>query len=333
MNLEMIDLYINAVVSRLPEDIRDDVSRELRTNIEDMLPEDPCEEDVSKILEGLGDPKKLAREYNQTKRYLIGPELYDNYISVLKLVTVIAAVVLLLVSTIKAVFQSPQPGDFAEVAAIIIQNIILSAIQGIMQVFIGVTLIFAVFERTGVHDGNIPFKKKKWTVEDLYKYQTETKRKISRTETAFSTFFIILITTILCFQPQIFGIYVRGKEGLTITEPIFVIEQLKNYNFIILLLAFIGLCVVVWKFVLGKWNIPLAIANTINNSAVCIFVIMLLGDSSLINQKFITAFADVVKVQTSEINTFWFWGVKGFIIIFILISCWDSINGFIKCRK
>lgn len=35
--MNLIDRYVYAVTERLPEDIRDDVSRELRANIEDML--------------------------------------------------------------------------------------------------------------------------------------------------------------------------------------------------------------------------------------------------------------------------------------------------------
>lgn len=67
----------------LSESVREDVRRELCANIEDMLPDDATDNDVRRVLEELSNPTKLADEYRQVKKYLIGPSLYDNYISVL----------------------------------------------------------------------------------------------------------------------------------------------------------------------------------------------------------------------------------------------------------
>jgi len=88
--MTLIDRYVYTVTERLLEQTRDDVSMELRANIEDMLPENATESDVRTALEKLGNPIRLANEYCEVKRYLIGPGLYDKYISVLKLVTSIS---------------------------------------------------------------------------------------------------------------------------------------------------------------------------------------------------------------------------------------------------
>ena len=84
--MEIIDRYVYAVVKRLPESTRQDVERELRANIQDMLPDDHSEADVRAVLAKLGNPYRLAEEYRETKRYLIGPSVYDSYITVLRLV-------------------------------------------------------------------------------------------------------------------------------------------------------------------------------------------------------------------------------------------------------
>ncbi|HOK27788.1 MAG TPA: hypothetical protein PLI21_02040, partial [Methanomassiliicoccaceae archaeon] len=78
--MDLIERYIQAVTERLPDGTRDDVARELRANIEDMLPDEAGEEDVREVLEKLGSPSALANEYRQSKRYLIGPAMYDAYI-------------------------------------------------------------------------------------------------------------------------------------------------------------------------------------------------------------------------------------------------------------
>jgi len=59
---QLIDRYIYDVVRRLAEKDRDEVSRELESNIYDMLPDDPSEEDIRKVLYDLGAPCGLAEK-------------------------------------------------------------------------------------------------------------------------------------------------------------------------------------------------------------------------------------------------------------------------------
>lgn len=95
--MEMIERYIYAVTKKLREKQRRDVADELRGLIEDMLNErvqdsNIKETDVEEVLLELGHPASLARKYKDGKKYLIGPDVYDLYILVLKigLISVIA---------------------------------------------------------------------------------------------------------------------------------------------------------------------------------------------------------------------------------------------------
>jgi hypothetical protein len=67
----MIERYLYDVTKRLPEDIREDVRIELRSNIEDMLSDDPNDEEIERVLLELGSPAKLAVKYHPNPRYLI----------------------------------------------------------------------------------------------------------------------------------------------------------------------------------------------------------------------------------------------------------------------
>ena len=189
--MKLIDSYVYAVTEKLPEDSREDVSLELRTNIEDMLPENPTLKDVSAVLEKLGDPKALADEYSEKKRYLVGPGLYDSYISVLKLVVCIVTIVFACITLLKWAVNPPANGKFAQMSIQLFIDIMLTPIQGILQGFLWVTIVFAILERTGVNDGKIPFVKKKWSPEDLTAIPVSKKRKISRIESVFSIFFTV----------------------------------------------------------------------------------------------------------------------------------------------
>lgn len=48
--MSLIDMYVHEVAKRLPEQNREDITLELRSTIEDMLPDDYNEEDVKSIL-------------------------------------------------------------------------------------------------------------------------------------------------------------------------------------------------------------------------------------------------------------------------------------------
>ncbi len=100
----MIERYLYDVAKRLPEDIREDVKNELRSNIEDMLSDDPGEEEIEKVLLEMGSPAKLAVKYQPNPRYLISPELFDDYFTGLKIVAVTLAVLLAGLAIFKIIF-------------------------------------------------------------------------------------------------------------------------------------------------------------------------------------------------------------------------------------
>jgi len=76
--------YLAAVLRSIPPSKRDDVERELRSSIEDGIEERVgAGEDRTAaeraVLEGLGDPARLAWGYTGRPTYLIGPELFPIY--------------------------------------------------------------------------------------------------------------------------------------------------------------------------------------------------------------------------------------------------------------
>ena len=85
---DIIDRYIYDVVRRLPPNQRQDIERELRSLIEDMLESGPENRNVEDVLKELGNPLDLARQYRGDSQYLIGPENFDSYTFVLKIVLI-----------------------------------------------------------------------------------------------------------------------------------------------------------------------------------------------------------------------------------------------------
>lgn len=331
--MNLIDRYLYAVTQRLPEDIRKDVSRELKANIEDMLPENPTETDVRKVLEKLGNPINLAEEYSPNKRYLIGPTLYDSYFSVLKLVTGIVITILSSITMLKWIFNPPVDSNLTNMIIEFFTDMLVTVIQGVMQGALWVTLSFAVLERSGINEGKIPFIKKKWSLEDLETIPLSDKRKISRGETLFSMFCTVLFTSLVYFNPQLIALYVKGANGVIEVIPLFSAERLQSYIFVIILFAVIQLIIFIWKFISMQWSFPLAMINAIHNIALTILVWVVISDKYLFNQNFFLAIADYSNIPITKVTPIWSNNLWIFGACFAVISIWDAVAAFIKSKK
>ncbi|AIM17007.1 hypothetical protein G4Z05_03515 [Bacillus thermocopriae] len=103
--MNLIDIYIQEVTRRLPEKSRADIALELKSTIEDMLPDDYNEEDIKEALSKLGNPAALAAGYRDQPMHLIGPRYFDVYISLLKMILPIAAAVSLISLAAEFIFN------------------------------------------------------------------------------------------------------------------------------------------------------------------------------------------------------------------------------------
>ncbi len=323
--MEMIDRYIYAVTQHLPENIREDVSKELRSNIQDMLPEDASEAQIKDVLEELGNPAKLAVEYNPQKRYLIGPGVYNQYIKLLKLVTSVAAIIMGCITVFTWVFNYSdvqKPGS-------IVSEVIQAGLGGAMQGAFWVTLVFIIMERSGVHEGHSPFKNKKWTLEDLKAIPDYGKKKISRTSTTAEILFSVLFAAILIFRPEIIGVSLKGSGFV----PILNAEIMYTYTVGIVLLAIVSLGILVWKTIYPYWSIPLAAANAGFNIATAVLMLFMVRDTNIVNVKFLHLLEDLTNLTLSQVTLLWQRGLMIFAAVFIIIVICDSIAGVFKCKR
>jgi hypothetical protein len=333
IQVELIDRYIYAVTQRLPEDSRNDVKQELYGNIQDMLPDNPTDNDVRLVLEQLGNPARLADEYCQTKRYLIGPGLYDTYITILKLVITILTLVCGFSAVLERVIVHPADTGLIGLTAGIIIRMLVAAVQGAVSGFIWVTVIFAILERTGIDTNELTLQKKKWSPDDLPTIPISTKSMISRVEVIFSMFFTVFATALIYFKPELIAIYTKSDRGLTLVASLFIKSQLRHYMPAIFLVSTIGLAVLAWKFIAKRWSISLAVANTVRNMLSAALVYIMINDNSLFNQRVFTEAANIITVSHQSVTHFWSWLTMTFIAVFIVASIWDSVDGFLKCRK
>ena len=124
--------YIYQVIRRLPKKQRDEVRMELEELISDMYADKRSMEDV---LTQLGDPAEFAKQYQNGRQYLIGPEYFETYLWFVKVVLLCTAVPVLVVSLVNALGQMPAITS-QNAAAVIIRTIVDGLTTGITDMLI-----------------------------------------------------------------------------------------------------------------------------------------------------------------------------------------------------
>ncbi|MCM3719292.1 HAAS signaling domain-containing protein [Fictibacillus phosphorivorans] len=329
MNLQ--ECYINEVTRRLPVKIRDDIAMELRSIIEDMLPDEHTEEDLKKVLSKLGDPAKLANEYQDKPRYIIGPDFYDSYINVLIVAAIISVVVSSLALFVHGIMTFDEDKSLFALLSLVGQlslKMLLSSFNVLFQVFFWVTIVFIVLERTGLSYEKGQNKKKPWTPDDLYQVEkVEKKRQIPKSEVFFSLFWTALWATILFNASNLIGWYEQtgeGLKGLKLEAPLFNQDVLYSYAPFLILLIAIEIGLAIYKFFIGKWTKALAVINMVYHFFSLGLLCVMLTDSTLFNKAFTLKLFEAFKDVPAG------WWIGTIISTMVIFSIIDIISGFNK---
>jgi magnesium-transporting ATPase (P-type) len=325
--MHLIDIYIHEVTRRLPEKNRKDIALELQSTIEDMLPENYSEEDVREALVNLGSPVTLAGGYLDRPMHLIGPRYFEVYVTLLKMILPIAATIALIVSFSESVFTYNANETVINIILATIGKGILEILSTSVQTFFWITLVFAILERTDTSKDELPLKK--WTPDELKNISPILKeKKISKTSIFGSLLEIGIFTAVYFNAVRLLGVYENIHGKLQMTLPSFNQEVLQSYWFIVLVAIGVEVTLVCYKFIAGQWTMRIAIFNLIRHVISSIVLIVLLGNSSLINPDFIAYLEGMFNTSFEMRNLF----TVGLIFLFIAFAFIDVIKGFRKAN-
>ncbi|WP_121610748.1 HAAS signaling domain-containing protein [Mesobacillus foraminis] len=330
--MNLIEVYIQEVTRRLPEKNREDIALELRSTIGDMLPDDYGEEDVKAALAKLGSPISLAAGYSDRPMHLIGPRYFDVYVTLLKMILPIAAVISV-ISMIAQYFIGYGGNEAAlNVALSLLGQGIWTVIEVSVQVFFWLTIVFAVIERTDQGKDQQPLTSslQKWTPEDLknISYVPE-KKAISKCYVFGSLMWTAIWATLYFYADHLVGVYKGGRDGLEFVAATFNQEVLLGYWPIVVMVIGLEIALSLYQLIKGQWTKRMALSNAVLQLVATIVFIVILVNPNVLTAEFLTFMGDVFTVTASEFKT---WIVGGGIFIFLLsaaISAWD---GFRKAR-
>jgi len=257
---DMIERYIYEVTKRVPQEMREEITMELQSLIEDMCRDG--ETSVEEVLQKLGSPQEFARKYRDTPNYLIGPEYYDNYIWVLKL-ALGAILISALVSAVVAGITNVDDG-FGVIGRIVGEFFGI-ALSGIYSVIGIVTIIFAVLEWKNVKVNLKPDSK--WTVDELNKNVATVKEwtpnllppipdkraVISRRDSVFSILVITIFGVLVVFTPEVFSAFHYDGDKLIYVTSMFNLEVWDQIMPVLLVVVFAGLLDEVVRLVTGYY--------------------------------------------------------------------------------
>lgn len=327
---DMIERYIYAVVRRLPEQSQAEIKNELRSNIYDMLPENPTDQQIEAALIGLGSPRDLAVKYQPKERFVVSPRFYDDYLYTLKIVAIVFALISVASGLIEAIL-TPIHTDLFEKVVEIIASIFANAFQSLFTSFALVTLVFWIIEQVNLKKGCC-----EWKIADLPELPKPNTLKISRTEVIFEIIFgtvfsVIWIMVLSQYHPLI-GYYVEGELIESFFNPLY----LPTYVVLFVISLGVSLLVSAVKLIKGQYTTGVALVYTLYEVMNAVLVISFLTIPDLIRPEFFEAIALDSGVAAEVIAS----GVQtGFTVLTVvvaigtiigLITTWAKIIRFEK---
>ncbi|MGN7479338.1 HAAS signaling domain-containing protein [Solibacillus silvestris] len=330
--MKIIEIYIQEVTRRLPEKMRSDIALELRSTIEDMLPEKYSEENVKDVLDQLGNPAVLANGYKDQPMQLIGPRYFDVYISLLKMIVPIAAFLALIAIVTEHVIVYSGDGAILNSILTIIGLGIGKMIEVGIQVFFWLTVIFAVIERFDKDKEPQPLTTslEKWTADDLKNIPYIPKKKaISKLEVFGGLLWTVIWATLYFYANKLLGVY-EGEAGrLEFVMPALNQEVLQKFLPIVVIIIGLEIAFALYKLLKQQWTKLMAIFNTVLEIVATIVFIIILVNPNLLNEAFILYMADLFEVTKNQITL---WIVNGGIAIFIISAAIAVYDGFKRAR-
>ena len=324
---QWIERYIYAVVKRLPENMKKEVSEELRANISDMLSDKPTDDEIEAVLKKLGSPRVLANNYRGKDRYVVSPLYYDDYINVLKIVFIIFAVFSVVFGSIDAVIGLNSSNVF-EMIFEIFGGVISGLFEGLFQAFAIVTIIFWIMSSVSQKSSC-----DEWKLKDLPEIPKSTSVKIGRTGSVvgliFGVTFSVIWVAVLMRYLDYFGLYNNG----TYLTPIF--NQATTDMFIpyYIASAIFILIVSLIKIYYAEWRLEVAIPYTVYQILSAILAIVFVTHPDLIHPDLFSWIATSVDTTVPEVIDGFAKGMRGFAIFIAVVTGIDLIATWFKTLK
>lgn len=310
----LTEIYVDNVVRHLPENTRADIAAEITATIDDTvearLGEDPqpspertaaveCE-----VLEELGDPAVLSREYSNSPQHFIGPKSYPLFLWTLRWILPIVGLIAVLANVVVTVATTPdvQLGE-------LIGSTVGNTVSALLTAFAVIAIIIGLGDRRA-DDAALPRmpgqQKGAWTIDDLDR--RDVRGRQIRAEAALGLVFILALATIPFIPTSL--LYVGHiNHGGTFINPDLGTGWLLGYWGFLALLAVVEII----RFVNVSTRPTVAIIGGIIDVAMAVFLTIALLTQPVLHPEITSApNADIQQIIAAA--AIW------------IITIWDQVS-------
>ncbi|UOQ87336.1 HAAS signaling domain-containing protein [Gracilibacillus salinarum] len=332
--MEMIDRYIYAVTQRLPQSQQKDIEMELRGLIEDMLAErghgeEATKKDVEEVLLELGNPKELARNYRGSKKYFIGPELFDSFMLVLKITLISTALAIFVVFIAKSIINPISILDH-------FVGFIVSLVTILPAAFGWTAFGFGIAEyMEEINPKDLEFSKE-WHPSQLAPVPDE-KGRIKQHEPIVSIAFLAILIIAFIFSSEYLGVWIFDN-GFSGVVPFL---NTETYAFqLILIIIYLGLGIIKesLKLVFGKWTSKLATSILLLNLVQLAAVMLMIIGLDFWNPDFMVELTQAGLLNEGSdayqtVSSIWENATLFIFILMVIGLILELVEGFIKVNR
>lgn len=322
MNHDLIERYVYAATKRLSRKQRDDVAKELRGLIDDMLTErcgevTPTEKDVRVVLTELGSPQELSAQYDEdAKKCLIGHPYYSTYKFVLKIVLIASAAGITISNIILQMIEPQELSGAITGWLAMVYNCLLAA-------FTIVTLLFAFFYHKGIRiTESLNF-------DDLPPVPKRTQ-EITKWECIAGIVFCVIFVVVFLVVPQVLGFSI-DRNGLRIS--MFDVSALRGTWYIILAFAACGITRESVQLIEARYNKRVMTATLVTNAASVILSIWWLTGFELIHPDFTANVAMLFEGENTLVISLFSNFQIFFLVVILFALILDSVDVAVKTLR
>ncbi len=333
--MDMIDRYVYAVTQRLPEQQREDISKELYGLIEDMLEEqaplsEPTPEAVEKVLLQLGHPSAMADKYRGHDRYLISPVMFESYLTTLKIVLWAILLSMSVVFVIESIVEPPSIlGHFT--------GYLVSLFSAGAQGFLWVTVVFAFIDYGARKKYTTSSKlSMEWSPSDLPPI-SDPQSQIKLSEPVSGIIFTVLCIVIFMFGPELIGAY-RLHDDVVTSIPLMNADVFSKYLPFIGGLGVLGVMREILKIIVRRRTLTILIFHISTSLLGLIFAAILLNTPGFWNADFLSqlqavGWAPQAGEDYENLKTIWLTVTNNLFFFIALITVIDIISEIYKFSR
>lgn len=305
----LTDRYVAAVLRLIPEAHREDIQAELLAAIEDAIDKYVTSgqtRDVAEqaVLNGLGEPARLAAEYSHRPLWLIGPDFYLAWLRLTKwLLWTLPAFVGAGVVAWRLFFGEP-------VLDVLWSGLVVALIVA-LNVAVWSTVGFVIAERAPVTKPSDLGPLDRWSVKSL-PATAAVDRQFSMVATigvvVFNVFLIALMSSLLSLQDLPILNTSAWTTGISV---MIVLVGASAVNRVI-------------RYGRGRWTLTLATVNAILDATFAWWWWWALWSLSILDPQFVVRLDAEGGLLT---------GARIVVLVILAACAWDAVSGFAGTRR